>query len=464
MSELPFRQRQSARYKRRCHHRIGRQHVHKIIYILVMCALATAACADTLRLSDGRVFEGTIVEQTRSKIVFDAVISNITTRMNFKARDIESITLGTPATEPATAAPARKSKTLSPQAFNQEQTRYLVVPITGTFGEQVGPTGVANIFEYAQRRDIEHLVFYIDSPGGYIWAADEISTVMAARPDSITCYAVIDNAISAAIWVAFSCDRIFIRSGGTIGGAVAYTQDSTTGAAEVDAKMNSILAAKLAGMCSTNGHPEALARAMVVMEESLYATTTDDGSYTLSNQGTSSDRQLDDGTTVLTLTGTQVESFGIGTIFDGDISALGTQLGIEDWTLASDFGAAAMQRGQRDLKKRADLIASHQRIAAKLERAIEQVNLSNPNGPTYMVHEGGAMTSASIKMWRERTDACIKACRDMVQLIQELESLHRKASKIGIQELNDSVNLEELREDAENRLDDLRKNRNKTTF
>jgi len=440
-----------------------------------LCALALAALlasvslADTIRLRDGRVLEGTIVSETRSRVVFDARISSITTRMTFRRSEIESIEKGELAEKAETPQkrPARRDtrpEPARPTRADEPRTEYLVVPIRGVFGEQVGPQGVRDVINHAMRRDIEHIVFEIDSPGGQVWAAEEISTVMSERPASLKCYALIDDAISAAIWVALGCDEIFIRPDGTIGGAVAYSQNYSTGAVEVDAKLNSILAAKLEGVSSRNGHAPEIARAMVVYEDSLYAERDDDGSYRFSNNRLPDAEKLDDENTVLTLTGAQVAEYGLGAIFAGEHDALGDTLGLEGWRLANDYGAAAMRRGQRSLRDRAQLFEDRAELYLEFNLLIERINQTNPDTGGYRIHEGGAMTSPSIRLWRERTDLCIAACQELAGVIKKLDRVAAKARRKGIEDFIDREDIAEWRRDVDNYIAQLRSNRNKTTF
>ncbi len=437
----------------------------RTVAVLLVLILTAAASADTIRLRDGRVLEGTIVSETRSKVVFDAMISNITTRMTFRRSEIESIEKG----EAPTAKPTRernepRHETRAIPSTTEPRERYLVVPIHGVFGEKVGPEGVRNALSHAARRGINHVVFHIDSPGGQVWAADEISGVMSDRDPSVRCYAVIDDAISAAIWVALGCERIFIREDGTIGGAVAYRQDTSTGAVEVDAKMNSILAAKLEGICARNGHPEAIARAMVVYEESLYVSEDGEGGFRFSNDRSDDAEELDSPTSVLTLTGKGVEEFGLGEIFDEDIDELGERLGLEGWELASEYGAAAMRRGERGLEQRAEVFEDRAKLYAEFSFWVERISDTDPGNATYQVHEGGAMTATSINTWRNRTDACLNACYELRSVIKELDATERKAKRLGIDEFVDREDIKEWRRDLDNYIGNLRRNRDRSSL
>ncbi len=442
---------------------------HATIALVCVLVFASFACADTLRLRDGRVLQGTVVEETRSRLVFDALISNITTRLTFRRSEIESLEAGDlpeaePAERPARAEPTPKKRPAPTSTQADEREQYLVVPISGVFGEAVGPTGVRDALDHAARRGIEHVVFTIDSPGGQVWAADEISEVIANRDPSVRCYALIDNAISAAIWVALGCERIFIRSDGTIGGAVAYSQSNTTGAVEVDAKLNSILAAKLEGVCARNGHAPEIARAMVVYDAWLYAWEDGEGGYRFSNSLKLGATKLDDSRSVLTLTGPQVERYGLGDIFDGPVESLGDELGLESWELASAYGSAAMRRGQRSLRDRAALLDSRAKLYVEFALWAERINDTLPEDGSYNIHEGGAMTSPSIRLWRERTDACLSACQELSAVIRDLDRIAAKARRLGMDDFLDREDIGVWRTNLDAMMAQLKRNRNRSTF
>ena len=436
-----------------------------LLIAALVLVFASTLSADTLRLRDGRVIEGTIVEETRSRIVIDAVISNISTRMTFSRFEIESIEKGDPPATPAAAPPAPATRPTTSPTTKRDTTpreQYLTVPIVGTFGEQVGPTGVRDALTYAARRNIRHVVFEIDSPGGQVWAAEEISRVMAERDDSIRCYAVIDHAISAAIWVALSCDEIFIRPGGTIGGAVAYRHNNSTGAVEVDAKLNSILAAKLEGISARHDHPPQIARAMVVYDASLYAETHGDGSVTLYSEQHEGATELDGPETVLTLAGRDAQKYGLAALHSGTVSDLGDTLGIDGWTLASEYGAAAMRRGQKKLRERAGLYSDRERLYSAFTFLVERIEDTSPENATYQIYEGGTLTSHAMRQWKERTDHCLNACRELADTISSLDRLAGKASRLGITDFIERKDVNEWKKIIQGRIDELERNRNRT--
>lgn len=110
------------------------------------------------------------------------------------------------------------------------------------------------------------------TPGGEVEAVKQIQRTMVAHQPAIRFHAHIRNAISAGIWIVFACDDIWIDATGSVGGAVAYGRNSSTGAAEVDAKMNSILAAEVVAVAQAHGHPSEIVRAMMIMDAELWVS------------------------------------------------------------------------------------------------------------------------------------------------------------------------------------------------
>jgi hypothetical protein len=155
---------------------------------------------------------------------------------------------------------------------------YFVVPIRGSIGDE----GIhAEEFKASVRRGLglgaRSFIVVIDSPGGVVAEAEEIVDVIAELPPSVRTIAAVRNAISAAMFVAVACDEIFIDDPGTIGAAVSYRPLFETGSVEVDAKFNSALAAKVSAVAEHNGHSGDVVRAMIVMDNVLWATREGEG-------------------------------------------------------------------------------------------------------------------------------------------------------------------------------------------
>lgn len=229
---------------------------------------------------------------------------------------------------------------------------YILVPINGGIGDSITSTGVELALRGAKEQEIiRHVIFYIDSPGGYVAEADNILKVMQEYDSHFTYHAVVKHAISASIWIAFACDTIHIIDGGTIGGAVIFSKD-TTGAAQVDEKMNSITLARVVAAAESKGHPPSIVEAMIMQKAEVYTYAKADGGIAISGDrprdaGGTKVTTIDDARSVLTLTQKQAVELGIAKRIPENVEeqALWDSVGIEGGVLANEWGAHAIGYG-----------------------------------------------------------------------------------------------------------------------
>jgi ClpP class serine protease len=104
---------------------------------------------------------------------------------------------------------------------------FLIVPLKGEFGTDIYPLGVINAMDWCVKNKVPQIVFVIDSPGGYVWAAEYMAEKMAEKDAALKFTMVIDSAISASIWPAFASDRWFVTPAAIFGGAVVYSVSDT---------------------------------------------------------------------------------------------------------------------------------------------------------------------------------------------------------------------------------------------
>ena len=463
---------------------MGGSRVRRVIRAMACClaalVMAASASADRVVMKDGRVFEGVITKETRTSVTIDAVVANIPTTMPLSKRDIESIEKGAapaaPSGSPA-SAPERDSardtrRERAPsrdrRAAPSETTRYIVIPIHGVFGEDIAPPGVADAIQFAARRGIDHVVFHIDSPGGYTWAADAIAEAMEAAPDSMRLIAYIEDAISASIWVVFGCDEIFVAPGAAIGAAVTYSQDNTTGATEVDQKLNSALAAKIAGMAERKGVSGVIARAMFLPEAEAYAVERAPGEYDIVDRhpgGRDGVMKIDGADTVLTLTGEEAIKWGLARPAEG-IDKIGAALGLDGWTKHNDYGEAAMRkagealaRGEGNVPMKLERLAA---LVTAFQSAVNEGDGMAPEAGMYYVHpESGLFTPESQDLWKERTDASIAAYTRALSRLAEYVATNDELKELGVDVGAHDINVNEVRNKLQRRIDELRRNRDR---
>ena len=330
-------------------------------------SMHSLAMGDEVVMRDGKVYNGEIVSETRRSVVIDTEVHGIKTRLTLDRRQVKSITEGETVSDPAatpdelsTESPSIPSigkgedteeKVLKREGYNL----LLEVPLKGTFGQDIYPLGIAHSLEWAKEHGVTDVVFRINSGGGEVWCSMDMVEIMNQYRGDFKMHMLIESAISASIWPTFNCDTITMVPGSDFGGAVGYTRNST-GSAEVDLKMNSIMSAKLETAADANGHSGYLVRAMILSEAAVYAYRQG-GEWVFSDttEGIPSNYEVIDGPdTVLTLTAKQAIKYGIvDAMEDGrTLEEFCKVQGIEKWDNAGDIGHTFVER---DVEKCAEL-------------------------------------------------------------------------------------------------------------
>ncbi len=366
--------------------------------------LSSAALSDTVVLRDGTTYEGTIISENRREIVIETVVHGIKTRMTLSARDVRSTTRG-PVNASTTDTPSitpKKPKTPSISSgigndnddtttpLKREGYKLLMeVPLKGTFGKELYPLTVANSLKWATENGVTDVVFRINSGGGALWCANDMVAIMKEYRGELKMHMLIESAISASIWPAFNCDTITMAPGSDFGGAVGYTTNST-GSAEVDLKMNSIMSAKLESTADANGHSGYLVRAMILSEAAVYAYKDDNDEWVFSDttHGIPSNYETIDGpNSVLTLTAKKAIKYGIvDAMTEGkSLEEFARIRGFEKWDSVGDIGHTIAKRDNKKskvLQKRLDSTLSS-----------FQSNINDYNSTTRISIRGAAMQS-----------------------------------------------------------------------
>lgn len=349
---------------------------------------AAFASADQVVMRDGNVYDGTIVSQTRREIIIDTEINGIRTRLTLDRRLIQTVTTGEVPTAPAEipTAPSGQpglsipsiptlndkegaDKAAKPTLKREGVDLIVEIPMVGTFGQDIYPLSIAEGLEWAAQQGATDVVFRLNSGGGEVWAADEIVEIMSQYASKFRYHALIEQAISATIWTVFNCDTITMVPGATVGGAVVYRMGGT-GSAEVDLKMNSIIASKLAATAESKGHHPALVRAMILSEAAVYAEQRG-GSWALTDTvpTTPGYETIDGPDSVLTLTADQAAKYGIATTVAGrDISDFAEAQGFGDYDHHVETTTKIAQRANEKCKKlRGELIGTIKSFVVETE-------------------------------------------------------------------------------------------------
>lgn len=211
------------------------------------------------------------------------------------------------------------------------------VPIWGPITDKTAGQVAKQI--KARSRTGKIVVLDIDTPGGYVTAAEEMAKIVAEN-SHMRFIAYISGkhysgAWSAGAFMAFCCEKIYINPGKGIGAAMAIiTGDGVTDRAKP--KFESYWAAKMRAIAQRNGHSGALAEAMIVVETQLWKTGSEDDlriltglEYNaLSEAAKKKAEQFKKKGTILSLTDKEAEGLGVVAILETD--ALAKTLGIPE--------------------------------------------------------------------------------------------------------------------------------------
>ncbi|MEQ8770406.1 MAG: hypothetical protein RIB60_07850 [Phycisphaerales bacterium] len=329
----------------------------------VLALLAGApASADTVVTKSGETHFGTIIENTPRMIKIRTVISNIISEIEipkYKIREysVEEETrfdqIHERERKEASSGPSMAAEEIedasagAPDVVKRDGVPLVLeVPLEGTFGQDIYPKSVAAALEWAVANDVSDIVFRLDSPGGEVWAAQKIVEIMKRHEDDLTYHALVERGISASIWPTFACETITMPPGSTLGGAVVYRM--STGNAEVDSKMNSILRAELSADARARGHEPAVVAAMMIGEAELYAyrdknaggpwKLTGDKREAYDDRRNREVRDLDSRSSVLTLTDEDAIIYGVADpLSDRSLDSFASVMGFKEYDDAGAF-------------------------------------------------------------------------------------------------------------------------------
>ena len=333
---------------------------------------------------------------------------------------------------------------------------YMEIPILGECGKDAVPASVEHCLRYcSQQQNIKHIVFRIKSPGGTVAAAREIQALMKQYADRFQYHALVEEAMCAAIWVAFACDTIHMTDGSSVGAATPFLEDGA-GSASVDAKSAASIAAEMAATAAAKNHSPVLAKAMALKECEAYAWK--DGDKVQVSEAAPPDvppaRLIVSNTRDALLALTRDQAVAVGFAKPArNAEDLGSSLGLEGWRKGSTYTETAMQRAKA-VKER-EAAAREAAIKRNIERgkatipvidsSLEAAAASEPSRARYGYElHSGMLTRESVQRWQRQTDAAVAAWRRVQAGALELQKLEKEADQLGVEKPTHSWNLPEL--------------------
>lgn len=402
------------------------------------------ANADEIELRSGQVYIGEVVSESARNVVIDTMVYGIRTRVPLRRSNIIRHDRGPvpegffdvpePETKPAAEpAPNQTADGRDPLTIDRRpsiipkptpELRYAMIPVRGGVGEEITADGLRAALAEAQRRRIPHVVFLVDSPGGYLYEAYDLLDTLAEFDEDLTYTVVVEpgGAISAASVFVAAAENLIMRPGSTVGAATAYSVDRTTGSAQVDAKLNSAWASRLAATAGARGMPAAAFRAMADQGVSLWANS-ETGEFADSARSGPGWTQIDDGRSILTLTASQVEAFGLGIVANEAADELDDVIGVEPWRSAGPRMSQLFERSGR----------ARVRVQEALNDQLSRFREANDR----LNQVEKAMRKFKVKSdpWVRDMQAAVAACNNGMRALETLAAIGDEAEELGAEHL-----------------------------
>jgi membrane-bound serine protease (ClpP class) len=131
-----------------------------------------------------------------------------------------------------------------------------------------------------EAKNAEAIIFVIDTPGGLVDAAIEITQAIVEAPIPTIAYVRGMGAISAGALISASCDHIIMAPASSIGAAQIVAM-GPEGSVPLGEKETSFMRAKMRSLAESKGHNADLLVGMVDKDIELKAVPNGDGTYTV---------------------------------------------------------------------------------------------------------------------------------------------------------------------------------------
>ncbi len=166
-----------------------------------------------------------------------------------------------------------------------------ICPINGMVDD-----GIKVLVERVVResKDADAIVFVIDTPGGLLDAAIEISKYILDAPCPTVAYIEGMGAISAGALISFSCDEIIMAPDTNMGAATPVLM-STEGPKPTSEKEVSFMRAKMRALAEAKSHNPAIAEAMVDKDIELRLYENERGESIVFSTSRGPEKEVSDG-------------------------------------------------------------------------------------------------------------------------------------------------------------------------
>ncbi|MCC5829632.1 MAG: hypothetical protein JJU36_09320 [Phycisphaeraceae bacterium] len=344
---------------------------HVCAFVCLILAVDVATASDTIRLRDGRAFEGRLISRDAREVIFEIRSGGMVARRTFPLHEVEEVVVSRSQTPTQAPTPIPQDSPPSDDAPAPEPTseepddspRYLVVPMEGTIGVELTRSFMESAFALARRDNVGTVVIELTSPGGMAGELfemlDLLERINQQEDHPKVVILVKRHAVSAAAVLALSAKHTFMMEGSTLGAAPS-TPD---GHAMTDFPMPERLASgyrnRVRSALVAAGREPLIGEAIVDPRVELWRSGSAGGGQTwhpakpeadLDADAPGPERIVEPGQP-LTLTADRAREFRA---VDGVITGyeeLGKALGHERWRDAGDAGRSLAQRHQQTIRQ-----------------------------------------------------------------------------------------------------------------
>ena len=314
--------------------------------------------------------------------------------------------------------------------------RVLTVPCVGSVGEEITAEGLRDALRRAERQKVSKVILEVDSPGGYVYEANALIEVLRENDEAFEIVTVVTgDALSAATVFLAAADRWVVTPGANIGAATAFSEDSSTGSVDVDAKFNSVWASSLAGLAMENDWSGDLFRAMVERGVTLYAGWTGaEGTPAVFSRNWPEDmdrvKRIDTDETVLALHSADLVELGLATVVDDP--GLDEIAKLMDWGAVRTAGRYGITSMARAAKTRAALASDMAELREQLEYHTQQAAQTDPRGlRLYFDRDTMLLTGASQRAWSRAAEASLGHWVAAERIMTRMARLDQRIERAG---------------------------------
>lgn len=282
-----------------------------LIALAYIACTSTQALGDTLKLKNGREYQGILVSQDDSTVVFE--VQQVGVRMTIR-RPISEVD----------------------QVATDSGLTYCVIRLVGPIGRDLNssPYVTANAFIRAldeiKTVKPDYVLLAINSPGGSVGEMNRIVQAIAEAND-LNFVAYVLKAHSAAAVIAMTCPDIIMAPNSSIGAAVPYRLGPDGTPQNIQEKLLSAIRAGFRNAVTHGEHSPLLIRGMSEIAIELSVIDASDGPIVVENDTDVSGRIIKHSGEILTLTASEALDFGLSKATVTSMRDIREALGVESW-------------------------------------------------------------------------------------------------------------------------------------